>query len=136
MVTTKYELVYVCPLMFNQIILPAMLAWHVIFNKNSIYMYSQGGQESNEYINGRAFFAGQFQMCHEISNIYIMKDSSQYMYFWEKVLYARYFWDWTQPFNWLFGSRILCVQYFSQKSFLNFYSEWLLVMLFKWLIQT
>ena len=62
-------------------------------------------------------------MCHEISNIYIKKDISQYMHFWEKVPYAQYFWDRTRPNNWLFGWRIPCVRYFSQNSFLNFYPK-------------
>ena len=86
----KYE-VWACLLLacnfFNLILLAAMLALHVLFYNNS--KYSQGGQETYTYMHGGHFFDWQFQICHIMSNIYIMKDSYQNMHFWEEVPYAR-----------------------------------------------
>ena len=39
-----------------------MLAWHVLFDDNSIY--SQRGRETCTYINGGHFFDWQFPICH------------------------------------------------------------------------
>ena len=64
---------------FNLILLAAMLALHVLFDNNS--KYSQGGRETYTYINGGHFLDWQFQICHVMSNIYILKDSYQYMHF-------------------------------------------------------
>ena len=98
-----------------------MLALHVLFYNNS--KYSQGGRETYTYKNERHFFDWHCQICGIMMYIYIMKDSYQYMHFWEDIPYARYIWDRNRPNKCIFGLRIPCVRYFSQNSFLNFYPK-------------
>ena len=71
-----------CPLIFNQTLLPAMLAWHVIFNKIQ-YTAREGKKLMNTCMGGQIFA--------EMNKMYIMKNIPHYVYYWVKVPYAQYF---------------------------------------------